>query len=498
MRGKTVFQVASRALFFSAAAWGVIKIISVGQESSIPRIYPVTHDALISITAIRASPPAAFVLPRSPERFISRKHHALAKRNHLLPAVPNRRRALLSPSNEDGRFAPHDDERNDWKFSTLSRQGRTASTKRREPARRFSLDEYSRSRVRNHRTPRRSFRVRRSPTRDSRRKARKRGVSPRQARIRKRSRISRSAAGRRKRFSAFAGRKSRRGSAKVSQNRQRREKNKKKEHDRDFSSLRSRRAKKRSRRSRKRAKRGPKKKFKKGRSRRSKRAAKKKSARKTSGRALLAGLIGRGALKPPKSSVAAPKSSNPWSQPLPSAIPNGGRIKSGGLKDAQVEFVEPPDPKTKRRLNQKGWFEDGQTLYYRRQGTWGRLNQGAWSWMRHENGHWWLWSAPSRPPLLWEKHHWWIQNAGRWFLVHNGEPWGYRYLNSWGGEGFENADGAKIIYSKDGRRIAVSIPKKGAAVFDADTGEELGNWDAKLFPDKPAAHIPSPSSIVFD
>ncbi|HVA66774.1 MAG TPA: hypothetical protein VNK24_07605 [Elusimicrobiota bacterium] len=144
------------------------------------------------------------------------------------------------------------------------------------------------------------------------------------------------------------------------------------------------------------------------------------------------------------------------------------------------------------------WIREGKTAYYHQGEYWGRFEKGEWSWLDKNGGQWWLWSAPGKPPVLWSKNHWWAQSDGLWFLLHNGEAWGYQYLNDWSQEGFRNESGAQIVYSKDGSRVLVSTPKNGAALFNAQTGARLGQWRPEAAPRRPHPHLPSPSSITFD
>ena len=62
-----------------------------------------------------------------------------------------------------------------------------------------------------------------------------------------------------------------------------------------------------------------------------------------------------------------------------------------------------------------------------------------------------------------------------WFLLHDGEPWGYQYLREWRSEGFVHSSGAQMIYSADGTRVGLIVPDEGrsSTMRRAD-----GNWDA--------------------
>ncbi|HVC09861.1 MAG TPA: hypothetical protein VNH15_07985 [Elusimicrobiota bacterium] len=211
----------------------------------------------------------------------------------------------------------------------------------------------------------------------------------------------------------------------------------------------------------------------------------------------MTGMLGRNPLKPP-SAVRGFPTRNPWNRPLPNRLPPELEIKTSGLQENQIESVRPPALKDGRKVPDGKWIRQGSAAYYHQGEYWGRLENGQWSWLDKSGGRWWLWSAPGKPPVLWSKNHWWAQSSGLWFLLHNGEAWGYQYLNDWSQEGFRNESGAQIVYSKDGSRVLVSTPKDGAALFNAQTGARLGQWRPEPAPRGPHPHLPSPSSIAFD
>ncbi|MDE2314206.1 MAG: hypothetical protein KGL04_08535 [Elusimicrobia bacterium] len=184
--------------------------------------------------------------------------------------------------------------------------------------------------------------------------------------------------------------------------------------------------------------------------------------------------------------------------PLPDKFPPQLQIDAEGLQDGKIEGVHPPDAAQARKTRDGSWIQKNETAYYRRGEFWGRLESGQWTWLQKSQGRWWLWSAPGKPPDLWNRGHWWVQNDGNWFLFHNGQAWGYQYLKQWGQQGFRNQAGEQIVYSGDGRRVLISAPRQGAALFDAQTGARLGEWDPEIAPRRPPPHIPSPSSVLFD
>mgnify|MGYP001607513402 CR=1 FL=1 len=79
-----------------------------------------------------------------------------------------------------------------------------------------------------------------------------------------------------------------------------------------------------------------------------------------------------------------------------------------------------------------------------------------------------------------------------WFLLHEGQPWGHAYLERWRREGLVNASGAQMIYSSDGRRLAIVAPGEGAVLYDAATGEELDRWSEE---EMPRRRSPAPDMV---
>ncbi len=129
-----------------------------------------------------------------------------------------------------------------------------------------------------------------------------------------------------------------------------------------------------------------------------------------------------------------------------------------------------------------GWWHDG--------AAWGQARDGRWVWLERSGERWWAYADPKAAPALLHEGRWWLRADGLWFLVHDGQPWGYRYFARWQQEGFQSDDGMQLLYSADGSRLAVVVPGEGAAAYDAQTGEELGRWTEAELPKRGLPRAP--------
>jgi hypothetical protein len=200
--------------------------------------------------------------------------------------------------------------------------------------------------------------------------------------------------------------------------------------------------------------------------------------------ALLSRVLGRGALRAPRG-VKLPKL-DPWKTPIPAAGPDGRPLSTRPLGfEAAEDAVSPPACRRK-----KAHWEAGGEAYHEAELR-GRAAQEGWSWAARADGRWWLWPEPERGPLLRHQGHWWLQSRELWFLLHDGAPWGARYLGEWGQLGFVDPSGAQMIYSADGTRVGMIEPGVGAIVYDARTGRELGRWSADQLPRRAGPKAPA-------
>jgi hypothetical protein len=200
--------------------------------------------------------------------------------------------------------------------------------------------------------------------------------------------------------------------------------------------------------------------------------------------ALLSKLLGRGALKSPPD-VALPKD-KPWKTAVIPELGQDGRpvVKTPLTFDGAEKVPNPPackraPPHWERRSGQV-WRHEKELF--------GRASQDGWAWARR-GARSWLWPEPDRSPLLRHQGHWWLRSRELWFLLHEGAPWGSRFLREWGQLGFEHPSGAQMIYSADGTKVGMIEPGVGAIVYDALTGRELGRWSADQLPRKPEKNL---------
>ncbi|MBI5629545.1 MAG: hypothetical protein HY921_01535 [Elusimicrobia bacterium] len=192
--------------------------------------------------------------------------------------------------------------------------------------------------------------------------------------------------------------------------------------------------------------------------------------------------LGAKPLRPPEASLAPP-SGNPWAGPLPRHLEDGTPIFPYGLSLDEAEAVEPPQLKKLGAHHGKvHWHRNDSGHYLHHGDLWGSWSRGHWSWLERQDSRWWLWANASAGALAWQQGHWWLREGERWFLLHQGTPWGYQALiNRWGQGGYERPDGSQLLYSADGRRVAVIVSGEGAALYDALSGEALGYWpDSEL------------------
>ncbi len=180
--------------------------------------------------------------------------------------------------------------------------------------------------------------------------------------------------------------------------------------------------------------------------------------------ALLSKLLGPKPLRPPRGSVRAPEI-NPWrAHPAPQGL--------RPMTALEAEGVEGSAAGEREKIS-------------------GVRRADSWGWVERSGERVWLWPSPDGPALLSHEGHWWWQSRGVWFLLHDGEPWGWRYLAEWRREGLVHGSGTQMIYSDDGARVGVVTPGEGAVLYDSTTGAELGRWRADELPKPRAARAPT-------
>lgn len=196
---------------------------------------------------------------------------------------------------------------------------------------------------------------------------------------------------------------------------------------------------------------------------------------------------------PPR--AAKPPKGNPWRNPPPPATEDGRPLQTAPPATlSEIEAVVPPAGEPDR-LPAAHWHLSGAVQFYHDGRRWGRSSEGRWSWLEQADGRWWLWADAQEPPLVWHESHWWWQSRGRWFVLHDGQAWAYRYLPEWRQDGLAHEDGSRILYSPDGGRVGLVEPGAGARFFDNESGEALG-WTAdKALPERDGPRAPAQLSL---
>lgn len=230
------------------------------------------------------------------------------------------------------------------------------------------------------------------------------------------------------------------------------------------------------------------------------RIEKERAARRAAARAVkplsLTGLLGR-ALRPPRARIGLPRS-KPWNRARPAYGPDGKPLSAEPFTPGQLDALDAPDALKKSCAKKQGhWHADRSGGWWHDGGSWGRLEGKSWAWVEKDAARWWAWTTPEARPVMWHQKRWWLEAQGYWFLMHDGEPWGYWFMDRWGQEGFEHVTGRQLMYSADEKILAVVTPGRGAVAYDAKTGAVVGSWTedqlpARLRPRQPPQSLPQP------
>ncbi len=204
---------------------------------------------------------------------------------------------------------------------------------------------------------------------------------------------------------------------------------------------------------------------------------------------LLSKLLGRGALRPPPSSIAPPDLSALDAR-RPLLLPGG---RPTPTRPYDLDRIEAQDPRRAGKADRKrGAHWDAGPVWH--DGTLRGLTNGeGWLWLWKERAR--IWAAPvaDSPPLLRHQGLWWSKQKGVWFALHDGELWSWRRFSDWEAEGLIRlGDGVELIYSADFTKVAVLTPGAGGVLYDAATGAELGEW---LESELPRRRPKAPSSL---
>jgi hypothetical protein len=205
---------------------------------------------------------------------------------------------------------------------------------------------------------------------------------------------------------------------------------------------------------------------------------------------LLSKVLGMDAIRPPKANLKIPDFSR-LAEQAPRAGPDGKPLSLSPAQAKSLETMRPPDESTTDcRKPGRHWDSGPQPAYHEGQ-AWGLQRDGGWLWLKKSGKNWWAWTAPNEPTWLWHAGHWWWRSDGIWFMLHQGEVWGYREFGERRAEGLIHpGTGTQLEYSADGKRVAMITPGDGAWLFDAVSGAVVGRWTEAQMPAKPKPHAP--------
>ncbi|MDD5629051.1 MAG: hypothetical protein PHU21_08300, partial [Elusimicrobia bacterium] len=204
---------------------------------------------------------------------------------------------------------------------------------------------------------------------------------------------------------------------------------------------------------------------------------------------LLSQALGLGAIRPPKFQGRAPDLSG-LARAAPRTGPDGRPLSGAPARAEAVEAARPPSQAAACRRPVRHWHAQPAALFHYGR-AWGLQRDRGWLWLKSSGRNWWAWTAPGQPTWLWHAQRWWWRSDGVWFMLHEGEVWGYRLFGERRREGLVHpASGTRLEYSADGARVAMITPGDGAWLFDARSGAVLGRWTEDQMPARPGPRAP--------
>ena len=211
---------------------------------------------------------------------------------------------------------------------------------------------------------------------------------------------------------------------------------------------------------------------------------------------LLSKMLGRGALRPPPSTLKPPDLAG-LNGKRPTSSPEGAAVPTRAPDPLRLETLDPRKAGAAPDRRQKPHW-DGGLLWHDGEAR-GVIDDARWLWLWTKGSRWWAAPEPDGPPLLHHHGLWWSKRRGVWFVQHEGEPWTWRRLAEWDAQGLVRLrDGVQLLYSADFTKVAVLTPGEGAVLYDAVTGEELGQWLESELPrrrPRPPADLRLPRGI---
>ncbi len=211
---------------------------------------------------------------------------------------------------------------------------------------------------------------------------------------------------------------------------------------------------------------------------------------------LIGRALGRGAIRPPASAALVPNLPA-LLPPLPATQPDGSPLVLKWARPARVETRAPPTAAFGTGCRKHGhWHRAAGAARWHHGDAVGLWEGGEWSWLLRRDKAWWAWTGPASPAFVRHAGRWWWPSGGMWFLLHDGQAWGYRHFSDLGLEGFIHPSSeTRMLYSRDGRKVAVVSPGQGAALFDAETGQLLGRWGPEDMPPPKRPRAPESLSL---
>jgi hypothetical protein len=180
---------------------------------------------------------------------------------------------------------------------------------------------------------------------------------------------------------------------------------------------------------------------------------------------------------------------------FPRTGPDGRPLRWSAAPAAALERLKPPEAEAaKCRRATRHWHPGLPAFHSGR--AWAVSQSEGWAWLERTGRRWWAWTAPQEPIWLWHEDHWWWRSQDVWFMLHQGEAWGYRTFAQRNAEGLVHpGSGARLEYSADGERVALITPGDGAWLFDARSGAVLQRWSEEQMPKRPKPRAPSALSF---
>jgi hypothetical protein len=204
--------------------------------------------------------------------------------------------------------------------------------------------------------------------------------------------------------------------------------------------------------------------------------------------------LGTRAIRPPTLKGQVPDLSR-LARLFPETGPDGKPLRWRPASAAALEGLKPPEAEAAScRRTARHWHPGPPAFHTGKAWAVGRPN--GWVWLQQSGKRWWAWTGPDQPTWLWHKERWWWRSQGIWFMLHQGEAWGYRLFSERGGEGLVHpGTGTRMEYSADGGRAALITPGDGAWLFDARSGALLRRWTEEQTPRSPKPRAPSTLSF---